>query len=587
MRFETLRQKVQKIAPNVSVEKKNGCVQLFGELEDYATIVRLGKLAHKVTPSLGVLNDIVLKGFIPTPHLPTIEDRKLEGLHVDVLIVGGGVTGCAIARALRQRDYSVLLVEKESDLAMAGSSHNGGVVHVGIDMGSHPIKQSYCIRGNALFPQTCQDLGVPFLQKGQCVLLQGGLDSLLKPLLKHWARKYKIPAVRALNRQKALEIEPHLPSWCKGMIHMGTGGIVSPYELTFALGENAAMNGARFSFDTVVRGMHLDKGNIVSVETNRGTLYPRLVINAAGVHADEIAEMAGDRTFTIHPRKGTDIILAKTVHYLAENTSYAPSPITDLEVRTKNPFIRIRRLMEFQKNHVSKGLGFIHTIDGNVIIGPDAIEQPDKEDQSRSEASLSLIFEKQKRVQPELSRNDMITSFAGERAATYEEDFTVRKGLFCNNIFEAAGIQSPGLTAAPAIAEDMLKWADDFFEKTRPVTANPSFNPCRPVPIRMAELSLEERNALIHQSPAFGHIVCLCENISEGEVVAALSRPLCPPSVDAVKRRCRPGMGKCQGGFCEADIVKIIARERNLPLNEVMKNNDGSPVLLQTLNKGQ
>ena len=327
---------------------------------------------------------------------------------------------------------------------------------------------------------------------------------------------------------------------------------------------------------------HLAGGNehIVSVKTNRGTIYPKLVINAAGVHADEIAEMAGDRTFTIHPRRGTDIITDKKAGYMVK-TSMAKAPFAvapyEKEKMKGKAFATIRLLINaFNGSNHTKGVGVIHSVHGNMLIGPNAIETPDREDTATYRDEVDAIIRMQQHLAPGLEFRDIIAYFTGVRAPTYEEDFVVRKGIFTDNILEAAGIQSPGVTAAPAIAIDLAKWAVEYLEKTAPVEVKESFIEERKAPPRLRELSEEERDRLIKQNPDYGVIVCRCEEISKGEIVDALNSPLPVPTVDGIKRRLRPGMGRCQGGFCMPLVMDIIAEHEGVSLSDVRKAGSGS-----------
>jgi glycerol-3-phosphate dehydrogenase len=347
---------------------------------------------------------------------------------------------------------------------------------------------------------------------------------------------------------------------------MPTGGEISPYKFTVALAENAAMNGVKVCLNTIVKDMKVENGEIKAVITNRGVIYPRLVVNAAGVFSDIIAEMAGDRTFTIHPRKGTNIILDKKC------ASYAATSMN------KSPFIRFEDEKEITNaQRHTKGGGVVHTVDDNVLIGPTAIETPYREDNTTQRKDIDFVVNKMKKVAEKLSYSDIITYFSGTRAPTYEEDFVIRKGIFTKNIIQAAGVQSPGLTAAPAIAEDVAKWTKEILGN---VEENPNFNPIRKGIPHLAKMSAEERDKLIKQNPAYGEIVCRCEEISKGEILDALNSPIPVYALDAIKRRVRPGMGRCQGGFCSPLVMKILAEHKGVKVEEITKANQQSKVLL-------
>ena len=302
--------------------------------------------------------------------------------------------------------------------------------------------------------------------------------------------------------------------------------------------------------------MEVKDGRIKSVSTNRGTIYPKIVVNAAGVFAEDIAQMAGDRFFSIHPRKGTNAILDK---------------------KARRHIKTIYTLMGTQsKSGHTKGGGIVGTVDGNVLVGPDAAETIEKEDFATHKESIESTFEKHSHAGQWLTTGDIITYFTGIRAATYEEDFIIEKGRLTDNIVHAAGIQSPGLTAAPAIGLQVESLVTELLgEKNK----NPKFNPIRKAIIRPKELTDEERANLIKENPDYGQIVCRCEEVSKGEVLDAMRRSLPCDTVDGIKRRVRPGMGRCQGSFCGQQVIRLIAEEKQIPLMQVRKGYPGSEIL--------
>lgn len=244
-----------------------------------------------------------------------------------------------------------------------------------------------------------------------------------------------------------------------------------------------------------------------------------------------------------------------------------------------------KNLNETQKTH-TKGGGVIHTVDNNVLLGPNAIEVPDREDFTTDMQSIQDIVTKQKIIQDKLGMGDVITYFAGERPATYEEDFVVRRGIFTKNIIEVAGIQSPGITTAPAVAKDVERWAIMFLGKQEKVKVNENYNPKHKSVPHLADMSEKERNELIKKNPAYGEIVCRCEEISKGEILDAVRSAVPVYTVDAIKRRVRPGMGRCQGGFCGPTVVKILAEEKGCSVEEITKGNDYSVILYNKTKKG-
>ena len=583
--FKKICKKIRELSPDIDVTEEKGCIVLRGQVDDWKTAVKAGQLAVDKKKYLGVISDIKLKGFVPSPESALSEDKSLEGQRPDVLIIGAGITGCAAARELSRYNLDVLVCEKGADVASGASKANGGVVHVGINFSASSQKHHYNLIGNQMYEELSHKMDVPFERKGQVMLCCKKWERIPVWFLAHFGEKKGIPGTRYMKREELLKHEPNVPEFIDGGMYMPIGGITSPYEMTIALAENAAANGARFSLETRVESMeieHLAGGNehIVRVKTNRGTIYPKLVINAAGVHADEIAEMAGDRTFTIHPRRGTDIITDKKAGYMVK-TSMAKAPFAvapyEKEKMKGKAFATIRLLINaFNGSNHTKGVGVIHSVHGNMLIGPNAIETPDREDTATYRDEVDAIIRMQQHLAPGLEFRDIIAYFTGVRAPTYEEDFVVRKGIFTDNILEAAGIQSPGVTAAPAIAIDLAKWAVEYLEKTAPVEVKESFIEERKAPPRLRELSEEERDRLIKQNPDYGVIVCRCEEISKGEIVDALNSPLPVPTVDGIKRRLRPGMGRCQGGFCMPLVMDIIAEHEGVSLSDVRKAGSGS-----------
>lgn len=544
----------------VTARLNDGCVVLEGAFDRWDDVVQAGMLAARCGRSEGLVNDIrFIGGEIPPMRVPPFTDTALEGAKPDILIIGGGIVGCAIARECARYDMSVMLCEKEHDVALHASSRNDGMIHPGIDLIPGQVKRRYNMRGNRMYDQVCKELDVPFRRSGQylCFLKKlyaaGGFVSQLYFLLFG-------PAGRYVGKKAFHRREPHMNPEIHGALFFPSAGVVSPYGLTIAYAENAVDNGVRLSLDTAVLGMRVEDGEIKSVQTNRGTIYPKVVINAAGVFSEDVAKMACDRFFSIHPRRGTNTILdSKSAVRL-------------------NTIVSSLGTSSTKKKH-TKGGGLIRTIDGNILVGPDAVETYERENFATTEKSVTDVFDKQRRTDPALRFGEAITYFTGVRAATYEEDFVIRKGRRTKNIVHAAGIQSPGITAAPAIAVDVAKMAAEVLGRTRPVGKKANFNPIRKGVVRANELAFEERNELIRKNPDYGEIVCRCEQISRGEVLDALRRSVPCDTVDGVKRRVRPGMGRCQGGFCGPLVLRIIAEDKGTSLEEVEKSGIGSELL--------
>ena len=582
MKLERLQRELRKLDASIVASERDGCILLEGEVEDYATAFAAGKLAVDKKRYLGVLNDITVKGFEQKIVLPAENDSSLEGMECDVLVIGGGITGCAIARELRRHELSVLLVEKGADVASGQSSRNGGVVHVGVNFSKGSQKLRYSVRGNAMYRKLAHELHVPYENKGQVTFARTKAEMLALEYVHRTALDKGVVDTKVMGRDELRKIEPSVPDWSVGGLFMGTGGITSPYLMTIALAENAVENGATVALNTAVLDMKVEGGLVVEVSTNRGTIRPKAVVNAAGVHADVIAQMADDRTFTIHPRVGTNVVMDKKAGWMV-NTSMGKTPFTltpqQLEGIPSDPISQAKAMVKTASSH-TKGIALIHTVDGNMLVGPNADEVPDREDVSTDRAVVEKILASQQEVQPAVSASDIIAYFTGVRSPTYEEDFVVRPGIRTRNVFEAAGIQSPGLTAAPAIAVDIAMWVREYLLGMMDVKKNENFNPVRHVAPVLSELSLEERNQLIHDNPDYGEIVCRCEEISKGEILDALRSPLPVYSVDAIKRRCRPGMGRCQGAFCLPTVMRIIADEAGMPYEDVVKGSSDSRIVL-------
>lgn len=542
-------------------------LRLLGEADDYAAVVRAGKLAARFGFH-GVVNDIRVKGFTePSIRMPQIRDASVHGRAVDVLIIGGGVIGCAIARELRRYDLSVILLEKEADVAVHTSSRNDGMIHPGVASKPNTLRAKYNVRGNAMYTELARELSVPFKRIGNLVLC--GSKWLMPPMELFFKSRMARLGVEGekLTKKRLYEREPNLKDGLAGAMFFPSSGILSPYKLTVALAESAAENGAQILLETAALGMELENGAITGVVTNRGTLRPRAVVNAAGVFADKVAEMANDRFFTIHPRKGELVILDKKKGGLL-HTSLSLVGAQQLKSDTK-------------------GGGIMPTIDGNVLVGPDAYEQPWREEYSTNAEHVDAILKKHLPLIKGLGPQDVITYFSGIRAATYEEDFIVEKSRYVKNLIHAAGIQSPGLASAPAIAEDVARMAAEHLAREMEVRPNAAFDPIRKKRPELSGMSFAQKQAVIQKNPDYGVIVCRCEGISRGEIIDAINSPVPALTLDAIKRRVRPGMGRCQGGFCAPLVAGLIAEQTGGGAEAVQKSGGDSPVLLEKTPKGE
>ena len=571
MNLSKLNKTLQKqFGGRVRAAAENGCVVLRGELDDWADVVAACQTAAVKNSTVHVLNDIVCTGGADAPmRLPADSDDSLEGDAPDVLVIGGGVSGASIARELTRWQLDVLLAEKEADLALQASGRNDGEVHPGIDLGKGSLKHKYIRRANRMYGEVCKQLDVPFRRVGQYVVFKKRALFPLIALYAFWRKHHDgIEDTKLLSAKELLAREPNLAPDTAFALYNPSAGCVCPYGLTIAYAENAVQNGARVKLNTAVLGMTVENGRITAVRTNRGTLHPKLVINAAGVFAEEIAKMANDRFYSIHPRRGTNSILDKKAGAWLQSIA------------------SVKELSVHGKTH-SKGGGLLHTVHGNLLAGPDAVETREKENVATHPESIRTVFDRQKGTMPALSERDIITYFTGVRAPTFEEDYVIEPGRNTENLIHCAGIQSPGLTTAPAVAEDVAQMAVEMLQKTRPVEKNPAFNPIRKgVPV-LREMSDEDRDAMIRQNPDYGEIVCRCEEISKGEILDALRAPICVPTLDGIKKRVRPGMGRCQGGFCSPLVTKIIADFLKTEPTAVRKSSAASVINWRTTKDGE
>ncbi len=561
MNFEKIRKKAEKIfGVKVEVREDDRSVFLRGKADDWQTVVAVGKMFVDKSSGRHVVNDITLSSGGQKPvYLPPVADGKLDKTDWDVVIIGGGISGCSVARELSRYDLKILLIEKHSDVAHGASGANDGMVHAGIDLKGRSLKLHYVTRGNAMYGKVCDELGVTFKREGQYVVFPSRLIKLLARSYLTRAKKHGIPGVEIIGKKEIDFVEPTVSSYSAGALKIPTTGAVSPYKLTIAYAENAVMNGVTVSLDTAALSMNKKDGKICEIVTNRGTVRCAAVVNCAGVFADVIADMADDRYFSIHPRKGTDLLLDKNV---------AGQPVNAVSLSPT--------LKTLKENKNTKGGGIIKTVSGNILLGPDAVETPDREDVSTTAESVAKVFDKQKKCCPSLDKSNIIAYFSGVRACTYEEDFIIERSKRVPNLIHVAGIQSPGLTAAPAFSKDVAEITAEYLRSVgKTVTLKSGWQPQRTEPPRPAAMTDEERAKLIAVNPDYGKIVCRCEEVSLGEIKDAVNNPLGVATVDGVKRRARAGMGRCQGGFCMPLVVKAISEEKAIPCSEVKK---GDPV---------
>jgi glycerol-3-phosphate dehydrogenase len=561
-----MKNNLKKIDSSIETYEWHKSIILEGSVDSYEKYIEAGYRAVKLGYK-GVVNKIEVQDIkIPEIKRPYINDKTLQGRNVDVLIVGGGITGAFIARELSRWDISILLIDKEEDLAMHASSRNDGMIHPGIDPKPGSKKAIYNVLGNKMYESIAQALSVPFNRNGSIILLKSKFYKFIKPIFMKRARDNKVPDVEFLNKEELLKKEPYINGDINGAIFMPSAGVIPPYKMTIACMENAVENGAELSLNTVLNKIIKDKDTIIKAETNRGDIFPKVVINAAGVFSDMIAEMAGDRFFTIHPRKGEIAFLdRKKGKYV--NTIVAKPDLLDRNTKTK-------------------GGGIIKTVEGNLLIGPDAYEVPFRENFETNRENIDNVLNKHLPLIKNLSKADVINYCTGIRAATFEEDFIIEKSEYVSNLIYASGIQSPGVASAPAIAEEIERLTIEVLRSVMEVKKKENFNSKRKGIPDIRNMSLEEKSKIIKENPSYGEIICRCEEISRGEIIDALKSPINVTTTDGIKRRVRAGMGRCQGGFCLPLITNIIEEETGTNMLNITKKGGKSNILMSETKVG-
>jgi len=516
----------------------------------------------------GVINDIMVDGITePEMREPSLRDSLLEGRSFDAVIIGGGVVGCAIARELSRQNISIAVLEKEADLAMQASGRNDGMVHPGFAASPGSKKAAYNARGNRMYTGLSDELDFDLKRPGSIILFKSSWLKLLIPIFRDRCRRNGVDGdYRALSAREVKKIEPNVSPDQRGGFILPSAGIVSPYRVTIAMAENAAENGAEIFLNTVVTDMEVGDGLIKTVKTNRGSLACGVVINAAGVWADKLAAMADDRFFSIHGRKGTDAILDRSCGPLQNQIVGMPSILGT-------------------KNSHSKGGGIVPCVEGNILLGPTAEEVPDREDYTTTPEVFDSLL-KQLDLNNKLNGAQIINYYSGVRAASWDEDFIIEPSEKVSNLIHAAAIQSPGLASAPAIAVDVAVMAIESLKSSGcAVNLRPDFNPRRRDIPAVKELSSEQRTALIKKDPAYGEILCRCEEVSRGEIRDALLSKVPATTIDGIKRRVRAGAGRCHGGFCLPRVIQVMASEMGVPVTDITKKGEDSRILLSETKK--
>ena len=457
----------------------------------------------------------------------------------DVIIIGGGVIGAACAYSLSRYRLKVAMLERSNDLANGTTKANSAIIHAGYDPVPGTLMARLNVEGAAMAPDICRKLDVPYDQCGSLVLAFSQAD------LTHIQKLYDrgvangVPGMSLLSAEEVRAMEPEVSEDVVGALLAPSAGIVCPWEYCLAMAEAAVRNGLELHRSTTVTGI-THRENTYTIHTNRGDFSAAYVLDAAGLDAGSIHAMLEQPDYSITPTRGQ--------YYLLDKSEGG----------------RCRRTIFQCPSDKGKGVLVSPTVHGNLIVGPDA-EVVEGNNCSTSAEALAMIAAAARRSIPAVDFRANIRNFAGVRANSSSEDFLIGQSAAHPGFFYLSGVKSPGLSAAPAIGEYMVKQLE---KAGLPLTKKENFIDSRER-IKFKELSLEEKNALIAKDPAYGRVICRCETITEGEIVAALRSPIPPLSINAVKRRCGAGMGRCQGGFCAPKVHEIMARELGLSMDAI------------------
>ena len=474
----------------------------------------------------------------------------------DFVVIGAGVVGGLVARELTKYKLSVCMVEKASDVAMGATRANSAIVHAGYDAKEGTLKAKLNVLGSEMMEDVCRELGVKYKRNGSLVVGFDEDDAATLHSLIERGKKNGVKGLSFLEREEIVKLEPNIGTAVSCALRAETGAIVCPYELCMAAVGNAMDNGATLKLGFDVKKIEKIDG-IYKVSSSSDSVEARMVINCAGVYADEVAKLVGDDSFSIRPRRGEYMLLDKECGDLVGHTVFrCPSKM-------------------------GKGVLVTPTVDGNLLLGPTAEDIDDKADTSTTQEGLSRVASLAFEQVNGINLGKVITSFTGLRATGSTGDFIINspKSGFIN----CAGIESPGLTSAPAIAKyvvDMLKNAGVELEE------NDKFNGARRPMHYFRELSIEEKNEIIKKNPDYAHVICRCETVTAGEIIEAIKTNPRPTDIDGIKRRTRASMGRCQGGFCTPYMVEILAREMGVSVTEITKFGGESYINVAKTEKG-
>lgn len=469
----------------------------------------------------------------------------------DITVIGAGITGTFIARELSRYQLRVLLIDKENDVANGTTKANSAIVHAGYDAAEGTLKAKLNVRGNELYEGICKELNVPFKRIGSFVIAFNEQEMDTVKELYDRGIKNGVPNMEILDKTSVLKLENNLSEEIVGALHAKTAGIVGPWELAIALAENAMENGVELLLNSPVTNIKkLENGYCITAGDRK--IESKLVINCAGVYSDDINNMVNSPSFEILPNRGEYNLFDKSVGNMV-NTVVFRCP-----------------------SEAGKGVVIMPTVHGNLLIGPTAEYVNSKSKLDTTLEGLAFINEHAQHTLKQIRFQNVITSFTGLRAKTKSQDFIIEESKESLGFFNVAGIDSPGLTSAPAIAEYVVELVK---ERIGNMEIKQDFNPNRRPNIHFMEMSDVDKAKLIEKDSRFGRIICRCEQITEGEIVDVIKRKAGATTVDGVKRRARPGSGRCQGGFCAPRVMEILARELEIDITEVVKDGQDSYIL--------
>ena len=473
----------------------------------------------------------------------------MSGLQYDVTIIGGGVTGAAVARELSRYQLKTCLVERTEDVCSGTSKANSAIVHAGYDAATGSIKAAMNVEGNRLMEELSKDLDFSFRRNGSLVLCFSEDDRPALQALYERGIANGVPDLKIISGDEVRAMEPNVTDEVVAALYAPTGGIVWPFGLTIALAENACDNGVEFKFLTEVTNITRIEGGYQLSIKGKEDITTRFVVNAAGVYADVFHNMVSEHKIEIVPRKGDYCLLDQEAGKHVDKTIFQ------------------------LPGKYGKGILVAPTIHGNLLIGPTATDIQDKEGTYTTAAELAEAMKKSAISVKNIPYRQVITSFSGLRAHEASDEFII--GEAAEGFFDAAGIESPGLSSAPAIGLHLAKM---IAEKAGAKEKTDFIATRKGIP-HVSAMAREERAALIKERPDYGTIVCRCENVSEGEIVDSIRRTLGAKSLDGIKRRVRQGMGRCQAGFCTPRTMEILSRETGIPMEEICKNQPGSEMI--------